>query len=63
MKIKSHLNENIEWHCMQFKLNLIIGLRLNWFESKIQLKRNEMQIVGEDVKNSLMMNKVLKNKT
>ncbi len=48
---------------MQFKLNLIIGLRLNCFESKIQLKRNEMQIVGEDVKNSLMMNKVLKNKT
>ncbi len=41
---------------MQFESNLIIGLRLNSFEFKIQLKRNEMQIAGEFVKN-LFMNK------
>jgi hypothetical protein len=56
VKIKSHLNENIERRCMQFESNLIIGLRLNSFEFKIQLKRNEMQIAGEFVKN-LFMNK------
>jgi hypothetical protein len=41
---------------MQFESNLIIGLGLNSFEFKIQLKRNEMQIAGEFVKN-LLMNK------
>jgi hypothetical protein len=29
VKIKLHLNENIEWHYMQFELNLIQILKCN----------------------------------
>jgi hypothetical protein len=40
-----HLNESIEWHCMQTKLNWnsvqfnsTIGLKFNWIEKKIDYK-------------------------
>jgi hypothetical protein len=34
VKIKLRLNENIEWHCMQFELNWIelLKFELNWIE-------------------------------
>jgi len=34
VKIKLHLNENIEWHCMQFELNWIqiFWFELNWIQ-------------------------------
>jgi len=65
VKIKLHLNENIEWHCMQFELNWI---QIFWFEFKyiegdfnwikIQLKRNGMQI-GEETNENLFVIMVL----
>jgi hypothetical protein len=35
VKIKFHLNENVEWHCMQLELNL--DSLFNWIEFKYRI--------------------------
>jgi hypothetical protein len=47
VKIKIHLNENIDWYCIQLELNL----DLFEFESKffIELKRIKMKIGAKGI--------------
>jgi len=57
VKIKFHLNENVEWNCMQFELNWIYILKFKCIELKfkcIELKRNGMQIDAKDIENLLV---------
>jgi hypothetical protein len=35
VKIKFHSNENIEWNCMQLKLNSIIPIKINSIQQLI----------------------------
>ncbi len=83
VKIKFHLNEDIEWHYMieiqlnwieikyinwnlnwfelnynSTKLNSNIGLRFNWIQIHIQLKKCGMKVGGERIE-SFLMNMVL----
>jgi hypothetical protein len=58
VKTKFHLNENIEWHCMQLEFN---SIQIHWMEFEfnltffqIQLKRSGMQIGGEDIESMLV---------
>ncbi len=54
LKIKFHSKENIEWHCMQFKLNLnsiLIELRCNWNDFKFNnFKKMEFKLVYKILK-------------
>ncbi len=73
VRIKFHLNENIEWHCMQLELNLIetqldssILIRIRIELISIELEINEMQIGGEGIENMLsnmVLKKTLKHKS
>ncbi len=52
------MNENIEWHCIQFELDSIQVLKftsntLN--QIQIQLRRNGMQIGAKGIENMLMI--------
>jgi len=51
LKIKFHMNENIEWHDMDIELNWI---KIELKHIQIQLKRNEIQIGGECIENLLV---------
>jgi hypothetical protein len=61
--MKFHLNEDIEWHCMQLKLNSNtlnqIHIPLNQIEIQLnsiqfQSKRNKMQIGAKCIENMLI---------
>jgi len=57
VEMKFHLNEKIEWHCMQLELNfnsINIEFRLNWIELKFLIVQSWHTIIVDKDKNGIL---------